>query len=213
QLQAQLDLYDQTANKLREENTGNAFSAVLNDVKSLFQNSGEDSAEAWSQGFSKILDNYIMQKFSRDYLEKAMQDWYTLMDEYASSGGGIDDAEQKALQQAWDKIRQDGEQRVKDIQNAMGYDPAMDNRSTLSSSGIDRITEQSASELIGLYRGHYDLTKQILLIIQFGQEGFAQSLRHQAAIEQNTADSVTELKNAVAELKAINRNTGGRYGG
>src|SRR5690606_32979601 len=111
QLQAQLDLYDQTANKLREENTGNAFSAVLNDVKSLFQNSGEDSAEAWSQGFSKILDNYIMQKFSRDYLEKAMQDWYTLMDEYASSGGGIDDAEQKALQQAWDKIRQDGEQR------------------------------------------------------------------------------------------------------
>lgn len=213
QLQAQLDMYEETANRLREENTGNAFSSILNDVKSLFQNSGEDSATAWSKGFSKILDNYIMQKFSREYLEKAMQDWYTMLDQYADSDGGIDDEERKALQQAWEKIRQDGEQRVKDIQNAMGYDPAVDNRSTLSSSGIDRITEQSASELIGLYRGHYDLTKQILLIIQFGQEGFVQSLRHQAAIEQNTADTVTELKSAVTELKAINKNTGGRYGG
>src|SRR5690606_9267958 len=75
QLQGQIDLYEQTANKLREENTGSSFSTLLNDVKKLFSSSGEDSAEAWGKGFSKIMENYIMQKVSREYLEEALQDW------------------------------------------------------------------------------------------------------------------------------------------
>src|SRR5690606_1492637 len=76
------------------------------------------------------------------------------------------------------------------------------------------ITEQTASELAGLTRAQYDLIKQNLSL---SEQRFALEQQHyaaviaimqsNAAIERNTALTVTELRAAVTELKTISKNT------
>ncbi|WP_149913493.1 hypothetical protein [Sphingobacterium cavernae] len=216
QLRNQIDLYNEVANKLREETTGNAFATILNNVKSLFKENGEDSAEAWAKSFDNIMENYILQKFSRDYLEKALQDWYAMLDAYAISGGSIDEAEKKALQDAYNKIQQDGQKRVDQIKDAMGFDPDESSSNTEKTQGrINRnISENTGSAILSFERSRYDLSKKHIAISEKALDFHVKShdlmnaqLRHQAAIEQNTANTVSELKNAVVELKAINKNT------
>lgn len=220
QLQAQIDLYDETLNKLREENTGNSFSSLLSDVSALFKNSGEDAADAWSKGFDKIMENYLMQKFSRDYLEERMQGWYSLMDEYAQSGDGIDGGEREALKKAWDKIQADGQKRWDDMQSVLGLDGSDDKSSSLTSGGIARqITEDTGSELVGMFRSVYDVNKQSLLALQ----GIGKShvdyiaiangqLVELNAINANTAAALPRLDKAVAHLQNIDKSLGRKYG-
>src|SRR5690606_11100740 len=73
----QFYIWQDAMNKMREEITGTSFSSLLNNTKTLFADNGADSADAWGKSFSKITDCYIMNKFSREYLEEALQDCYT----------------------------------------------------------------------------------------------------------------------------------------
>src|SRR5690606_14796842 len=118
QLRDQIDLYEKTLNKLAEEKTGNAFSSLLSDVSNLFFNEGEDSAEAWSKGFDKVLENYMIQKFSREYLQERMQGWYNMMNDFA--GDGIDADEREKLASEWDAIQKEGQTRVDQIREILG---------------------------------------------------------------------------------------------
>ncbi|WP_164126114.1 hypothetical protein [Sphingobacterium luzhongxinii] len=215
----QFYLLKDAMNQAREELTGTSFSSLLNDVKSLFSNSGEDSAEAWAKGFDKIMDTYIMQRFSREYLEEALQGWYELFDQYAKDG--IDSGERKALQDAFNKIKEDGDKRIKDIQDAMGHTPTSDSSSSGGITGrINRtVSEDTASAILGFERSRYDLAKQrtvlsqkALEIWQGSRDLFVQMVKHQAAIEQNTYETAVQLKLAVDELKAIKSNTGVKVG-
>ncbi|MNL07936.1 hypothetical protein D3C87_1286350 [compost metagenome] len=212
QLSNQVDLYQETLNKLKEENTGNSLSGILSDLTELFFNSGLDSADAWSKGFDKVMKNYAIQKFSRDYLEKAAQEWYDLFDELAKDG--ITDSERNSLKDAWDKIQKDGQKRVDELGNIIGNDSS----SGLSGAVKRELTEATASELTGLYRSTYDLAKRtfqehqnqgITLSKQF--EIANSSLTALNAIQNNTANTVVELKSAVSELQKVNKNLGGKY--
>ncbi|CDT03571.1 hypothetical protein BN1088_1433012 [Sphingobacterium sp. PM2-P1-29] len=212
QLSNQVDLYQETLNKLKEENTGNSLSSILSDLTDLFFNSGLDSADAWSKGFDKVMKNYAIQKFSRDYLDKVAQEWYDLFDELAKDG--ITDSERNSLKDAWDKIQKDGQKRVDELGNIIGNDS-----STGLSGAVKReMTEATASELTGLYRSTYDLAKRtfqehqnqgITLSKQF--EIANSSLTALNAIQNNTANTVVELKSAVSELQKVNKNLGGKY--
>jgi hypothetical protein len=78
------------------------------------------------------------------------------------------------------------------------------------------MTEQTASELAGLFRGFYDISKRSF---QLGEKWMAMEQKHfeatleimrsSAAIEGNTSNTVIELKAAVTELKEIRKNTKG----
>ncbi|WP_411973379.1 tape measure protein [Sphingobacterium sp. Lzh-3] len=212
QLQNQIDLYTETLNKLKEETTGNSFSSILSNLSDLFFNSGLDSADAWSKGFDSVMKNYAIQKFSREYLEKAAQDWYDLFDELAE--GGITDTERDSLKKAWDKIQQDGQKRVDELGKIIGSD----NSSGLSSSIKREVTEQTQSENNGLLRSQTELLKRTF--DESKNQGVTAGKHLQVAIDSltalnsiqtNTANTVTELKNAVGELQSINKNIGGRY--
>jgi TP901 family phage tail tape measure protein len=208
QLSNQVDLYQETLNKLKEENTGNSLSSILSDLTDLFFNSGLDSADAWSKGFDKVMKNYAIQKLSRDYLDKAAQEWYDLFDELAKDG--ITDSERNSLKDAWDKIQKDGQKRVDELGNIIGNDS-----STGLSGAVKReLTEATASELTGLYRSTYDLMKRSF------QESTAQgltlskqldiansSLTALNAIQSNTANTVERLDTAVKHLDQLVKNT------
>ncbi|WP_312189719.1 phage tail tape measure protein [Sphingobacterium sp.] len=212
QLQNQIDLYRDTINKLKEETTGNSFSSILSNLSDLFFNSGLDSADAWSKGFDSVMKNYAIQKFSRDYLEKAAQDWYDLFDQLAD--GGITESERDSLKNAWDKIQEEGQKRADELGQIIGNDSG----SGLSSSIQKELTEATASELTGLYRSTFELNKR--MFDETKSQGLTLSkqviiatdqLAALNAIQTNTFNTVSELKNAVGELKSINKNLGGRY--
>lgn len=76
------------------------------------------------------------------------------------------------------------------------------------------LTEETGSELAGLWRGQYDITKQTLQVserifeIQRKQhDATLQIALHAAKIEMNTANTVARLDDAVHELQTISRNT------
>jgi hypothetical protein len=158
------------------------------------------------------MKNYAIQKFSRDYLEKAAQDWYDLFDNLAKDG--ITDSERQSLKDAWDKIQKDGQKRVDELGNIIGNDSS----SGLNSSIKRDLTEATASELTGLYRSTFDLQKRSfedglkrtdlaakhILIAQNNNTALS-------AIQINTGDTVKELKAAVSELQSINKSVSTRY--
>lgn len=212
QLQNQIDLYTETLNKLKEETTGNSFKSILNNLSDLFFNSGLDSADAWSKGFDSVMKNYAIQKFSREYLEKAAQDWYDLFDQLAEDG--ITDNERNSLKDAWDKIQKDGQKRVDELGEIIGNDSNVG----LNSSIKRDLTESTASELTGLNRASFEIYKRIfddgikrtdlaakqILIAQNNNTTLN-------AIQFNTGETVKELKNAVIELQNVNKNLGTRF--
>ncbi|MGV6945048.1 phage tail tape measure protein [Sphingobacterium kyonggiense] len=217
QLQAQMDLYNEVTNKLKEENTGTAFSSLLSQVSDLFFNGGENAADAWSKGFDKILDDYMVQKFGRDFLQERMQGWYEMMSGFAESGNGIDDTEREKLKAAFEKIKVDGESVMDTIREAMGLGKGSDTSNIKAESGIERITRQDGSELVGLFRSTYDVTKQHLLAtkengkIEASLLSIANSkLVALNQIQVNTARTVERLDAAVNHLYNIDKSLGQR---
>lgn len=218
QLEQQIDLYEDTMNKLREERTGNSFASLLSDVTQLFLNEGADAAEAWTDGFDKVMENYIVQKFSRDYLQEKMQGWYNMLDDLSEDGLTVD--ERDTLAEEWDKIRQDGQDRIDQMREILGLEGISDQTSNLASEGIQRITEETGTELVGMARSIYDINKQQLLQLQSTGKsqidlvGIATSqLRELNSINTNTANTVVELKQAVVHLQNIDTSLGRRYVG
>lgn len=218
QLEQQIDLYEDTMNKLREERTGNSFASLLSDVTQLFLNEGADAAEAWTDGFDKVMENYMVQKFSRDYLQEKMQGWYNMLDDLSEDGLTVD--ERDTLAEEWDKIRQDGQDRIDQMREILGLEGISDQTSNLASEGIQRITEETGTELVGMARSIYDINKQQLLQLQSTGKsqidlvGIATSqLRELNSINTNTANTVVELKQAVVHLQNIDTSLGRRYVG
>lgn len=212
QLQAQIDLYDQVAKNSGEEITGISFSSFLDDLEGIFAVGGEDIGKAFSKGFNKMMETQALQRLSREFLDEEGKKWYKMYEDMAADG--IDDKELKALQSAYEKIGAEGEKRLKEIQDAMGYKPEDKDSSGISGRINRTVTEDTASAILGFERSRYDLAKQRTILSQSAldeairsRDMFIALLKHQAAIEQNTADTVTKLGLVVAELTVIKNNT------
>lgn len=213
QLREQIDLYEKTLNKLAEEKTGNAFSSLLSDVTNLFFNEGENSAEAWSQGFDKILENYLMQKFSREFLQERMQGWYNMMNDFA--GDGIDASERDTLKKEWDAIQKAGEDRLNQMKDILDLNGSTEKNITTLKGKLSReLTEKTGGEIVGIFRAGYDVWKQQLVAIQAQSATNVnilaianEKLIALNAIQVNTANTVQRLDVAVKHLDTIVKNT------
>jgi gas vesicle protein/inorganic pyrophosphatase len=83
------------------------------------------------------------------------------------------------------------------------------------SGGIRReLTEATGSELAGLFRGFYDISKRtftltegMLEVEKQHYQATLEGLTYWAAIEKNTQDTVGRLDEALVELKEIRKNT------
>lgn len=219
QLEQQIQLYEETMRKSAEERTGNSFATLLSDVAGLFLSEGEDAGKAWSDGFNKVMENYMMQKFSRDFLQEKMQVWYDMLDDL--SEGGITSSERDQLASEWEKIKEQGQQRLDEMKDVLGLtDKDAVSSGSIASEGIARATEEQFSEYLGINRAIWDINKQQLIALQgLGKStvdyiGIANGQLVQLnAININTANTVAELQQAVGHLKNIDASLGRRYAG
>lgn len=212
QLEQQIDLYEKTANKLKEESTGNSFASILSDVTQLFLAEGENAADAWAKGFDKIMENYLLQKFTRDYLQKAMQGWYEEMDAYAKSGGGIDDDEKDRLKESLEAIRKEGDRQLDIIKDALGYDPTKsDSTSSLKAdSGIRGITEQTANRLESEFGGMRLAQLELLQLTKTNGANYLEianshlteliAIQHNTYRTANNTDRLANIETAIVSL-------------
>ncbi|VTP94867.1 glycine zipper domain-containing protein [Sphingobacterium daejeonense] len=209
-----------------QELTGSLGSDMRNNLVEYFKQ-GESAALAMGKTVNKVLEDMMSQLlFSKafDEIFKQFEDQLTdtllfgeegdvidVFAQFLKDAGSAGENYYKWMEAAKEAAKQQG----LDIFNTTS------SSNSLATSGIERISEQTGTELMGINRADYDLNKQKYQLIQksldFIQSTYrtlVQSLKVQEEIRDNTANTVTELKNAVTELKAINSNTkGGKYGG
>ncbi|GEM_PF-2430270 len=214
----QYQLWKDATNQLREELLGISFEGVLDLTKDLFFNSGEDSASAWQKGFSSIMKDYLKNMFSREFLEGSVQEFYDLYDKLAADG--LTEDEKKILQNKWAEIEQEGKKRLDSYEKDLGISLGDDGESSVKSESIARqLTEQTGTEIVGMYRAGYDIWKRQLITMEL-QSKTQISLLQVAndkllvlnSINVNTANTVARLDTAVKHLQNIDKNLGGAYG-
>lgn len=208
-----LDVQD-LQRQLAELLTGTTAEGLADGLTQLFQN-GKMAAADFGKSFEEIMRNAITQTFKQTYLMDAMQPLYEELAELMSKGTPTD-AEIARLRKLYEDVGLEASEYWKEVEKITGQKLTTgDGTNTGIAGRINRTIEEStASEILGFERARYDLAKRDLMVSEESirvekqlYDATLQSLRHQAAIEQNTADTVTELRTAVVELKAINKNT------
>jgi len=183
---------------------------------------GESAAE----GFKKSLNNILTELFLQDLINTQFRSYFDNLQKEMQDSMGLDgdqswiddivrfgDSINPALDQGLAAIG-----AFNDQLKALGYE-GFDSADTANKPGLQgairrELTEETGSELTGLFRGQFDITKRQL---QLSEKHFELEQRHfdatmrmvqlSALIEQNTAGTVMELKAAVLELRTISKNT------
>ena len=209
-----INTYESAKNKLIEENTGNSFSSLLSDVAGLFLNEGEEAGKAWSEGFDKVMENYMMQKFSRDFLQEKMQGWYDMMDDL--SEGGITSSERDQLASEWEKIKEQGQQRLDEMKEVLRLTgeskPGTDSGSF--SHDIKNISETTANRLESEFGGLRMAQLQLVDITKSNHVDYLrisnQKLTIMNAIQNNTfrtasnTEELSRLANIETAIVSLN---------
>ncbi|GEM_PF-4941809 len=217
------------AEALRESVTGISFSSLkdsLDDIVTQADLSFEDIANSFEGHMSKAILNTIKKKYLNEELDK----WHKQLQYYASDGT-ISQADKEELERYWKEIVTTANEKYKQDMALAGIDISKPENDPLrssdqaSSKGIQSITQDSASELIGQFRGmrmdfaevaeylktkdtnKFDMSGDVSLIAINTTDSlniFRQQLQHQAAIERNTfrtAQILGELNNSGFKIK------------
>ena len=196
------------------------------------RNELEDFLNDMDAAFDDVADNFqsrmltAINRVVASGLDGRLQTWYDNLSE-AMSDGTLTDAEREALRQEYEEIYRKAKEEQEAAYSAAGLNPSIGSSDGLRGEISEKITEETASRLEGLFRVTYDKVAEIYGIqtdqLQTLRTGFvdvAEMLRTQVAIEENTrrsadnSDIITEqLEDLKDELKAIKTNTkGGVYG-
>lgn len=194
--------------------TGTTADSLTESLLTMFKE-GKTGVQDLADFFEQTMKDAALSIFKNKVLSEAMNSFYEEFTK-ATDGGNLDANKIAQLKTYFDSLVSGANSQFQAIQQITGLNLASGSSSSSSSGMVGyvqrSITETTASEWIGLIRNQYDLSKKSLGVqtdILGSMKAWALSL---LAIEKNTADTVTELKNAVSELKGINANTkGGGY--
>jgi len=228
-VQNALDLqeaYDEAQAQIREV-IGELAGSMGNDLRNALVNTfeaGENAALAMGDTVEQVLENIVSnlvfnQVFAEAFarLEQQMAASYDLggdnswVDDFGaffSEAQGLTNDFYEALAAAQAEAEK------------LGLDLFEGNNKGGLTGAIKReLTEETASELTGLFRATFDLQKNTFDVAYATLENDQQALdatmrimAHSAAIESNTFNTVVQLKEAVTELRAISKNTKNRGG-
>ncbi|MCH5305332.1 MAG: phage tail tape measure protein [Rikenella sp.] len=172
----------------------------LNDMEATFDNVAENFQSRMMTAINRVIATGLDSRLKKWYenLSTAMED------------GVLSDAERKALKEEYESIYREAQERQKEAYNLSGIDP-----DTVAANGLrgeisEKITEETATKLEGLFRVTYDKVAEIRGIaadqLQTLQDGFsdvAEMLRYQAAIEENTRRTAENTDPLAAKLDAV----------
>lgn len=197
---------------------GVTSSAIANTITEGFKN-GKRAVIDFADDMESIVQNALLSALSATVLDEPLQELIKQFREDAKDG--LSASEIEKFQQGYGSAVQAGIDALKEVERITGksLSAGTSSNSSLQSSGVDRMTEQTGTELMGVNRSLLDVSKRHLLAFekamefwQFANNLLVQQLKHQAAIEQNTAATVEQLKLVVEGVRNTNRNLGGKYG-
>lgn len=191
----------------------------MDDIKGEFENLFSQADLTFgdiSDSFYKHMQKAVIRLVQDGKMTQNIQSWYDNVMK-SMEDGDLTKIESDALKAEYKAIAEAGNKRYQAIMDLIGYEG--DTKSTGLKSSIQRdLTESTASELAGLERSSFDITKRIF---EDGQKRTALLIQCLAAnnsklaalnaIQFNTAETVKRLDSAVSELQTMNKNIGGRY--
>lgn len=162
----------------------------------------------------EIIQNALLSAMSATVLEEPLQELVKSFREDAKDG--LSESEILEFKKAYGDVVKSGIDAMKEIDKLTGGKIGSSSPTGRINSSI---TETTGSNILGFERARYELAKQqlaaVVAALDFEKKSYEQileSVRYLKSIEQHTKDTVAELKNAVVELKAINKNTTSKSG-
>jgi regulator of replication initiation timing len=197
--------------QLNEMLTGTNASQLADSLTELFRN-GKMAAQDFAQSFEEIMRNAIVNSFRYKYLEDALQPFYEEL--AALMGQGTPTQEQiDALREQYAAIGEEAAETWKALEQATGINLSNSSGSEaqrgLSGAIRRELTEQTGSELAGLYRATFDVNKRQFILLEAWykreQDHFENSIsmmRSLAMIEVYTSNTVKELIKLNSKVKS-----------
>jgi hypothetical protein len=199
----------------REVFTGTTSEAISDSIiEGLRQ--GYDSFQDFATDVEMLLQNAILNAIKYQTLEEPIKRLYEEFAKYAESDGELTAAEAEAIRAQYQAQIEEAIRQYEQWSEILNDD-------LLSGAGLQRglqgairreLTEETASELTGLFRGQFDITKRqldvqinIKELEKRNNQALSNIMTAAFNIERNTADTVTWLQNAVGELRNIVKNT------
>jgi len=208
------DLLKQIENDTREALTGTTETSIADSIINGLKQ-GYRSFEDFAGDIESLLQNAILNSIKFNALEEPIKALYEEFANFAESEGELSTAEADALRSRYQELVQNAINQYNQLSGIINED-LIDTQTPDGLSGRIRreLTEETGGELLGLFRGQYDVTKRLLEATEIYYE---KENRHQAnlidlisintKIESNTANTVLELQTAVVELRKIAENT------
>lgn len=210
--QAAIDLQ----NQLDAENVGSSLSQIADDfIKTL-----TDGTQDFGKSFEDTIRTSILNGFKGQLIQQQLQAFYTQFADL-SKDGGLSEADIAALRSAYSKAAEKAKQDILDLEKATGIkltgdtskSPEALKPNTLTAS----INQPTAERLEGLWRGNFDLTKQLVAqgqtagltmgeMLQIGRSKLA-ILEKIAANTLRSADNTDRLAAIENTLAGIEKNT------
>ena len=165
---------------------------------------GETSEEDFADNFEKLMKRAIVESFKTKFLLDAAKGFFDQFAELAK--GGITTEELETLRAQWEILQSTALEEWNNVTEGMAalginFGDVIDaDRRGLQGAIRRELTEETGGELAGLMRKNSD-------DIRITRDLTSEGVGHLMKIEQNTEDTVGELKLAVIELKLIAANT------
>lgn len=213
--------------EVRETFTGSSYDSVVTSIIDGFK-AGKKSAADFADTFQSLMKNAVTQSLKLMADEKVRQ-WYEHFAEASQSGGELTAEEQERLRKEWDELMAQLSDEEARLRAVTGIDVSTAQKDEKQTEGLrgeisEKITENTASKLEGLFRLGVDLQSRIaslgadqLSTAQSSLVQVADIARSNIAIEENTrrtadnTDGLRERLDTVAgELRAIKANTAGK---
>lgn len=201
-------------NQANEIFTGTTSDSISDSIIKGLRN-GYDSFEDFGGDVERILQNAILNGLKYSVLEEPVKKLYEQFAADAESDGGLSDDELQAFRDRLNETIQTGIDNYKALTEGLDLS-ALDTANATGLTGAIRreLTEETASELTGLFRGQFDITKRHFQLherhFDVAQRNYDSTIKimgHTALIEQHTRNTVLQLEFAVTELKTIGTNT------
>lgn len=199
----------------KEVFTGTTSNAIADSIiEGLRQ--GYNSFEDFAGDVESLLQGAILNAIQYQTLEEPIKNLYDQFSKYAESEGELTAAEAEAIRNQYRTQVQKAIDQYEEWSKVLDEDLLQGDQTQQGLQGaISReLTEETGSELAGLYRGQYDISKRHFQLserhFEIEKKHYDATIRimqHSAMIEQNTANTVTELQLALSELKIISKNT------
>ena len=195
--------------QLDELYTGTTQATIVDSIISGLKE-GKRSVADFADNFKELMQDALLQAFQIKYLEDEIEKFYLAFAD-AGNDSNYTAEEISALQDLYNLMisgAQDDIDAINQILDssgigALGSDDS-NNQQGLRGEISRKITEETAGELAGLWRGVSDDIRRNLTISQ-------SSLNLLELIEQNTYNTVLHLKKAVEHLSSIDDTTEDHY--